>query len=214
MSERDVSDALIAAKNLFDAIKRINKIGKNVNLVSRTAQTADLEATDEKLNNMRSLGRQWNAELFQMRMKTENDWVQWSGTNLFQPNEATQAVKNTKELMDKMLALKEACDGLATLAEIVFIADNMNIKGLAKLDAPDLIVMDRYVKDEVVKEFKSCALNADYIANVLKRVLHGLEDTRILSIGLSGEQTHLRDRDTSHDGHNPPGRQASTPGSW
>ena len=113
---------------------------------------------------------------------------------MFSPIDSKKAIDKTQKMKSKLIAMKEACSGLSTLAVTVFLADNMDVKGLAKIYVPSLIAIDGIVVKQASTAFKACAVNSGKVIKMLDTtVLPSLEEHYQASRGLRNQLKKVKD---------------------
>jgi hypothetical protein len=167
-------DKLMKVKGEVD---NIMKVPKSASMALNTRATGQLSASSDNLNRLRAIGSNWNNALLKLTLHDENWWIDWSGTNLLSAAAAEKAVKKTRKLREKMVAMEKGCKGLADLAKVVFVSENMDIKGLARLYIPSIVAIDAIVLNEAISNFKACSNNAARVRKKLDLVIPTLEET-------------------------------------
>ncbi len=115
------------------------------------------------------------------------------GANLLSKDQTTQALQLLQQQRQLLLDLREACDGLKTLAWTAFAAANANIKGIAKMYVPSLVAIDAAVTKELAERFDNCIKAINTTLAVLENVIRSTADMeksidRFLSLVSSSDQ--------------------------
>ena len=167
-------------------IDNLMKIPKAAEISFKT-QAGQLQATNDDLNKLRFVGRKWNNQLDKLYRHDENWWVDWSGSNAFSVSASKKAIIKVTTFQNKLRAFKSASSGLATLTYTILVADNADIKGLAKVYVPSLIAIDAMVAKEAVTAFNACSVHSDKLLKKLNRILPSLRGTVRLASGIHGK---------------------------
>lgn len=149
------------------AYKLSGETTKALSLTESTLGTGKLSASDANLNRLATISQRLVSELSALDRKDENWWIEASGANLLSKGESTRALKHLVEQQAKLKALREACEGLKTLAAVAFANTVANVKGLAKLYIPSIPMIDGMVTKDIQRDFDVCIR---LINSILKKV--------------------------------------------
>ncbi len=136
---------------------------KSLEMADATADMGMLSASDPNMNWLALIARRLSNELSTLNRRDVNWWLETSGANLFSRKDSTEALKRLQSQRQHLLNLREACDGLKTLAGAVFAQSVANVKGLAKLYVPSIPAIDGYVTKDTRDTFDVCVRLADSI---------------------------------------------------
>lgn len=168
---KKILDLLVTIAPVQKGVKEIYKVSKETNkaltLADKVERTGQLTSSDGNINRLQSIANQLSNELSSLNRKDENWWIVTSGANLFSQGESASALKYLYREKKKLVALREACTGLKTLTGVAFANTVANVKGLAKLYAPSLPMIDGMVAKEVMREFDVCI---GLIDSILKKL--------------------------------------------
>ena len=174
-------DKILKVKGEIDNLLGASKAITHAITARRTAQ---LDAVSNEINKLRNLSSKWNNEISRLLAHDENWWFNWSGTNALSPVSSTNAVKKVTQLREKLVAFRDACQGLITLTWTVLAAQNANVKGLARAYVPSLVIMDAIVAQQTVTGFNACKTNTSRLIQKLDCIQTALKGTSRLAHGL------------------------------
>jgi hypothetical protein len=141
------------AKELYQVAKETKTA---LDMTVKTFETGRLSASDENMNRLSTIAYRVMNELSKLNRGDEQWWIESSGANLFSKVDTTEGLKRLEAQRKHLLALKEACEGLKTLAGVVFAASVSNVKGLAKLYIPSVPMIDGYVTKDTRDTYSAC----------------------------------------------------------
>jgi hypothetical protein len=165
-------------KGAKDAYQIARETVKALEMTDRTMDLGlgQLSASDDNLNRLSLIAGRLSNELSSLNRHDENWWLETSGANLFSKRDSTTALKRLQHQREHLLALKEACDGLKTLAALVFAQSVSNVKGLAKLYIPSVPAIDGYVTKDIREHFDVCMKLSDAIVTKLDTAIRATAD--------------------------------------
>lgn len=164
---KKVLDLLVKLAPIPSGVKEAYSVSKEttkaLDMTSATFDSGLLTASDSSMNRLAEIARRLSNELSTLSRKDEDWWLMTSGANLFSKTDSTEALKRLQQQHEYLLALKEACDGLKTLAAVAFAASISNVKGLAKAYMPSIPAIDGMVTKETRNNFDVCMRLIDLI---------------------------------------------------
>jgi hypothetical protein len=81
-------------------IDDLMNIPKAVNISLKTHASGQLMATNDDLNKLRAIGRNWCNQLIKLSLKDDNWWVEWSGTHALSVHASQEAIRKILELQN------------------------------------------------------------------------------------------------------------------
>lgn len=164
---KKVLDLLVKIAPIPTGVKEAYSVSrettKALDMTSATFDSGLLTASDSSMNRLAEIARHLSNELSTLSRKDEDWWLMTSGANFFSKSDSTEALKRLQQQRQHLLALKEACDGLKTLAAVAFAASVSNVKGLAKAYIPSIAAIDGVVTKETRDNFDVCMRLIDVI---------------------------------------------------
>ena len=149
---------------------------KALTMAERTFETGNLSASDGNMNRLAMISHHLSNELFKLSRKDGNWWIEASGTNLLSREHSTAALHRLQGQRNYLKALREACEGLKTLAAVVFAQSISNVKGFAKLYMPSIPMIDGMVTKDTRKEYDVCIGLIDSTLKNLSQAIQAVAD--------------------------------------
>jgi hypothetical protein len=147
-----ILELLVTLAPVSKGVKEVWKIGKETNkalsMLEGSCESGSLSASDGNINRLKTISSQLSNELSRLNRFDENWWIQTSGANLFSAGDSTRALGIFQLQRTHLLALRDACEGLKTLAAVAFANTVSDVKGLAKLYIPSVPIVDAEVTKE------------------------------------------------------------------
>jgi hypothetical protein len=128
------------------------------------------------MNRLSAIAYRVMNELSKLNRGDGQWWIESAGANLFNNVDTTEGLKRLEAQRKHLLALKEACEGLKTLAGVVFAASVSNVKGLAKLYVPSVPMIDRYVTKDTRDTYSACLNLIDSIVKKQETAIRATAD--------------------------------------
>lgn len=173
-------DLIVKISPLPDVVKEGYKVAREIDKAVTTAEKAnsgfELTSTDYSINKIAEVSKFIHNETASLARRDENWWMENSRVNLFDSQETTRALQVLQDKRTLLLDLKEACDGLKTLAKVAMAAANANLKGLAKLYVPSLVVLDGIVTKESCERFDYSISAIDKVVQMIERMIRQTAD--------------------------------------
>jgi hypothetical protein len=173
-------DLIVKISPLPDVVKEGYKAAREIDKAVTTAEKAnsgfELTSTDYSINKIAEVSKFIHNETASLARRDENWWMENSRVNLFDSQETTRALQVFQDKRTLLLDLKEACDGLKTLAKVAMAAANANLKGLAKLYVPSLVVLDGIVTKESCERFDYSISAIDKVVPMIERMIRQTAD--------------------------------------
>jgi hypothetical protein len=173
-------DLIVKISPLPDVVKEGYKVAREIDKAVTTAEKAnsgfELTSTDYSINKIAEVSKFIHNETASLARRDENWWMENSRVNLFDSQETTRALQVFQDKRTLLLDLKEACDGLKTLAKVAMAAANVNFKGLAKLYVPSLVVLDGIVTKESCERFDYSISAIDKVVPMIERMIRQTAD--------------------------------------
>jgi hypothetical protein len=173
-------DLIVKISPLPDVVKEGYKVAREIDKAVTTAEKAnsgfELTSTDYSINKIAEVSKFIHNETASLARRDENWWMENSRVNLFDSQETTRALQVLQDKRTLLLDLKEACDGLKTLAKVAMAAANVNFKGLAKLYVPSLVVLDGIVTKESCERFDYSISAIDKVVPMIERMIRQTAD--------------------------------------
>ena len=168
---KKILDLLVEIAPVSRGVKEVYKVSREteeaLSAVGAAHDTGTLSASDENINRLAAIARRLSNELSTLNRHDENWWIETSGANLFSVGDSTKAIEILQKQRQHFLNLRDACDGLKTLAAVAFASTVSDIKGLAKLYIPSIPAMDGFVTKEARDNFDVCI---SLINSILKKI--------------------------------------------
>lgn len=175
-------DLIVKISPLPDVVKEGYKVAREIDKAVTTAEKAnsgfELTSTDYSINKIAEVSKFIHNETASLARRDENWWMENSRVNLFDSQETTRALQVFQDKRTLLLDLKEACDGLKTLAKVAMAAANANLKGLAKLYVPSLVVLDGIVTKESCERFDYSISAIDKVVQMIERMIRQTADVQ------------------------------------
>lgn len=162
---KKILDLLIEISPVPQGVKDAYSVSQEVETalsLTGTASAGQLEGTDENVNRLALIARRLSNELSSLNRRDEQWWIDTSGANLFSPAQSTEALMLLQRRRQTLIALKEACDGMRSLALALGVYGFSNVKALPKA-MTSLVVLDIEVIKETRKNFDICIRHIDSI---------------------------------------------------
>jgi hypothetical protein len=149
---------------------------KSLSMAGRTWGSNELSASDDNINRLQEIANRLSDELSTLNRKTANWWIDSSGANLFSVKDSTKAIIILDGQRKTLVALRAACDGLKALTAVAFANTVADVKGLAKIYAPSIPLIDAEVTKEVREQFDICKGLIDDILSKLDKATFVIAD--------------------------------------
>jgi hypothetical protein len=177
---RKVLDALVkiapVSKGAKEAYSLSRETEKALTMSARTMESGRLTASDENMNLLSQIARSISSDLSTLNRHDMNWWLENSGANLFSKSDSTEALKRLEQQRQHLIGMKEGCDGLKTLAALMFTQSVANVKGIAKLWVPSIPMIDGVVTKETRETLDVCMRLSDSIVGKLDQAIRATAD--------------------------------------
>lgn len=130
-----------------------DNLGKALDVAGQAIESSgQIPSTIDELNLAWATGIAWRRELVELDGKDVNDWLGESTANVFDGDATRRALTVMEQRSERLDAVHEAAGGMQALVNTIFLADNMDVKGIAK-SFTSLKALDYMAQKEAVKEF-------------------------------------------------------------
>ena len=182
----DLIAKMAELKKVYDQINSLRRAGKDVQrsfeACERAARSGLLTGDDEATIMADAIARHFQ-ELFRACARwDENNWVEQTNYNAFDSSTYAPAITTLKSDRERFRRLREAFVGMAQLFKVKRISDRIDVKKIAKVWVPSLIMIDEIHRQDVISRFEVLATTMDTMALRLDNVLKAIDRPTVTSI--------------------------------